>query len=309
MSKDRKIAYLALLGNMILWGLAIPLAKRGFADGLAPSTFLLGRFLLATIISFPLIVVLHKKPQVQSALKPKKLLTIFALEFLGTVVSLWFLYEGVARTTGIEASLIAITAPIFITIGGVLFLKEKEELHELLGLILAIAGTTLLVFGPAANIFIAGSLKGNLLIVCQNLTIAVYYLLAKKAYLGLNKWAVTHISFWTGIVGFSLIQLLQGTSPLHSLQSLVSSHSPWPLIATVYMAIGGSILGLTLYLIGQDKIEASEAAVFTYLEPLIAIPAAMLLLSEHVALTQLLGAAIIGLGVYLTEVRPKGKLT
>jgi len=300
MTKDRKIAYLALLGNLILWGLAIPIAKRGFADGLTPSAFLLGRFILAAAFSLPIILAMRHRPDVRTTFQPKNVLSIIILEILGTVLSLWLLYEGVARTSGVEASLIAITWPIFVVIGAVFFLKEKEERHELVGLALAIAGTVLLVLKPLIDSGLSGNVIGNLLIVGQNIAISAYYLLAKRLYKHWNKWAVTHISFWTGIIGFGLIQLLQGAPILPPL-------SFWPLAAIVYMAIGGSILGLTLYLIGQDKIEASEAAVFTYLEPAIGIPASMLLLKESVSFLEVLGALIIAAGVYLVEIRPKRK--
>lgn len=305
MTQNRKLAYAALLGNMVLWALAIPLAKRGFADGLTPTTFLLGRYVLAAIISLPVITLISRQSTVKSVFRLSNLLKVTLLEILGTVIVLWLLYEGVTRTTAVEASLIAVTWPIFVTIGGVMLLKEKEELHELAGLSLAIAGTTVLVAGPVANGFFTGSLIGNLLILGQNLTGAAYYLLAKRFYQPFNKWAVTHLSFWVGILGFGSIQLLQGISPITSLTGLWTNPSPWPLIATVYMAIGGSILGLTLYLIGQDKIEASEAAVFTYLEPLIGIPASMLLLGETVTPLQIITAIIIALGVFLAEHRPR----
>lgn len=306
MTRERKFAYLALIGNMVLWALAIPIAKRGFADGLTPTTFLLGRYALALPLSLPIILALRRKASVQAAFIPKTLFKIVWLEILGTVVALLLLYEGVARTTAVEASLIAITWPIFVTIGGVLWLKEKEELHELLGLILAIAGTTILVVKPLINgTSLSGNIIGNLLIVGQNISIAIYYLAAKKVYAPLNKWAVTHLSFWVGLLGFAIIQLLQGTSPLASIKEVMVNPSPWPLVAIIYMAVAGSILGLTLYLIGQDKIEASEAAVFTYLEPVISIPASILLLRESVGALEILGAAIIALGVYLVEMRPK----
>lgn len=305
MTRERKIAYLALIGNMVLWALAIPIAKRGFADGLTPTTFLLGRYALALPLSLPIILALRRKASVRAAFIPKTLFKVVLLEILGTVISLLLLYEGVARTTAVEASLIAITWPIFVTIGGVLWLKEKEELHEFLGLILAIAGTTILVVKPLVNgTSFSANIIGNLLIVGQNISIAIYYLAAKKVYAPLNKWAVTHLSFWVGIIGFALLSFFDG-SPLSALSQVITNPSPWPLTAIIYMAVAGSILGLTLYLIGQDKIEASEAAVFTYLEPVISIPAAMLLLRESVGPLEILGAAIIALGVYLVEVRPK----
>lgn len=301
MTSARKLAYAALLGNMILWGLAIPIAKRGFADGLTPGAFLLGRYLLATLCSLPIIIALRRQEDVKTTFSLKNLLTILSLEILGTVIALRLLYEGVARTTAVEASLIAVTWPILVTLGGIFFLKEREERHEILGLILAVVGTFLLVIKPLLHLGSDGNVMGNLLIVGQNLTIAAYYLLAKKFYAHLNKWAVTHVSFWVGIIGFS--------SSWQSLGTVMTAPSAWPLIAIVYMALAGSILGLTLYLIGQDKIEASEAALFTYLEPLVGIPASLLLLGESITLVEILGALVIALGVYLAERRPRSIIT
>jgi len=79
----------------------------------------------------------------------------------------------------------------------------------------------------------------------------------------------------------------------------------WPTIAVVYMGIFGSILGLTLYLIGQDKIEASEASLFTYLQPIFSVPTAILLLSESVSILNIVAIIIIITGVYLAEKRGK----
>ena len=304
MTKSRKLAYLALLGNTLIWGLAIPIVKRGFADGLTPTQFLLARYLIATAVSLPIFFTLPKKSRRQ-VLKLKTLLTIVALEILGTVLALWLLYEGVARTTAIEATLIAITWPIFVIIGGVIFLKEREETHEILGLGLALIGTIILVIRPALIVKNGGSIVGNLLIVGQNISIAAYYLLAKRLYRRLNKWAVTHLSFWVGLAGFTAIMLISGSSPINQITSLLDPFSFWPLFAALYMGLAGSILGLTLYLIGQDKIEASEAAIFTYLQPIFAIPLAIILLQESLSLFELVGAGIIALGVFIVERRPR----
>lgn len=309
MTRSRLLAYAALLGNTFLWALAIPVAKAGFEHGLTPTTFLLGRYIVATALSLPIILALTQvsRKQVRTVLATPRLLKIIALELLGTFFALWLLYEGVARTGAIESSLIAITWPIFVTIGGVLFLKEKEERHEALGLSLAILGTLLLILEPLLNHGLSGTFQGNILILAQNVSIAIYYLLAKKNYQGLNKWVVTHVSFWVGIAAFGAVTLVKGLSPLQELTALIANPSPWPLIAVIYMGLFGSIIALTLYLVGQDKIEASEAAVFTYLQPLFAIPASMLLLRETITRTEIIAALTIAAGVYLTEYRPRRK--
>ena len=70
------------------------------------------------------------------------------------------------------------------------------------------------------------------------------------------------------------------------------------------MGILGSPIAVSLYLYGQDKIEASEATLFSYLQPLIYIPLAVFWLGEKIIPAQLIGLAIIAAGVYLAERRP-----
>ncbi|MCD8484819.1 DMT family transporter [Candidatus Woesebacteria bacterium] len=77
------------------------------------------------------------------------------------------------------------------------------------------------------------------------------------------------------------------------------------LIPALYMAVFGSIIGLTAYIWGQDGIEASEASLFTYLQPIVSIPIATLFLNERVTWPMLLAVVIIALGVMVGEMRWK----
>lgn len=299
LTSNRLAAYLMLVGNAFLWGVAFPIIKLGFLNGLAPLTFLLARFFFAVIFSLPIgIIAIKKNPPTF-----KQLTTIVLLELLGTVATLSLLYIGLNHTTSIEATLIAVTWPIFVTIGGVFFFKEKEEKNELIGLSIAIIGTILLVIEPILRKGFSGALLGNILIFLQNISMAAYLLLAKKHYKKLNKWVTTHISFWLAFLVFAAYSLFAGHSPITQITTLFTQSARSPLIASLYMGIFGSVIGLTLYLKGQEKIEASEASLFTYLQPLFAVPTAYLLLSEHIKPLEITAILIIILGVYLAEKR------
>lgn len=293
MTKKRLLAYFCLLTNVLLWGVALPIAKKGFDAGLSPTVFLFLRMLIAGLLSLPIVFLLRLK-----APKFNQLIQIVALEIIGQVIALVFLYEGLKQTTSIEATLISSTWPLMATLGGILFLREKERKNELVGLIIAVCGTLFIVARPLLDQKLNGHLTGNLYIFIYTLLNVAYFLLAKKMYTSLNKWLITFISFWTSTVGFGLILFTR--SPL-TLDLLPLTF--WPLVAIIYMAIFGSILGLTLYLIGQDKIEASEAALFTYLNPLVAIPASYLLLHESINPLDFIGIAIIVVGVILAQKR------
>jgi drug/metabolite transporter (DMT)-like permease len=296
--KPRTIAYIALILNSLIWGLALPIVKLGFNQGLSPTFFLFSRFFLALLFSLPILFFILKSKSIRSQINLQNIATIIALELLGTFLALFLLYEGVAHTSAIASSLIAITWPIFVILGGIFIFKEKEEKNEWAGLILAITGTAVLVISPLfTNGFkVGGSTTGNLLIIGQNVAIAAYYLLAKKFYKNLNKWLVTHISFWVGTVSFGIVLFLQNGFTIPIL-------TPISLIAILYMAILGSIVALTLYLIGQENIEASEASLFTYTQPLFALPFAIIFLGESISSIQILASILILTGVIVAEKR------
>jgi drug/metabolite transporter (DMT)-like permease len=296
-------SYGFLLINTFTWAAAFVMVKPALAVT-TPFRFLMYRYLLAVVLSLP--ILWYYRRQIKKTLA--KLPQIIGLELIGTVLALSLVYAGLARTTALEASLLGTSLPLFITLGGVIFLKEKEELHEWLGTLIAFAATIYLVMGPALsaapalrNIF----LLGNLLIIGHNLANMVYFPLAKKTYSGLPKMLVTTISFYVGLISFFILSLIESHGSLEYLLLKITSDSNQPSVwlASGYMAIFGSIIGLTTYIKGQDGIESSEASLFIYLQPLIYIPLAYLVLGEQISLAQVAGLGVILLGVVIAEKR------
>lgn len=295
MSPKRKLAYLALIINTIVWGLAAPIVKPSLSVT-TPERFLFYRFLIAAAVSLPILIPLLLKLK----LKIKDYLKIFGLELIGTTIILWIIYTSLKLTSAIESSLIYSTSPIFVTLAGILFLKERETRREWRGLGLALIGTLIVVLGPALadGVKFAGSTIGNSLMLLQNLIWAGYLVLAKRIYRRIPKLAVTGLSFWVGTITFAVISWPQG-NPLRLFFTEMGNLSVFT--AVIYMAVFGSIIGATTYLYGQNLIEVSEATLFTYLEALVAIPASMLLLAEKPSFLTIIGLAVISLGVFIGE--------
>jgi drug/metabolite transporter (DMT)-like permease len=295
---NRTRAYLALLTMAVIWGAALPIVKPSL-EFVSPYQFLYLRYLIATPLTLPVLFYYLIK------LKPsaKILLRITALELLGTVLLLPILYFGLEQTSALEASLIGATGPIFIVLGGIIFLHEKQETHEWLGLGLSFFGTLILVFAPlitGKNESFTLSFAGNSLIFLYNLIYVLYVLLAKKFYRTIPKLFVSSLSYPIALICFFLAIFFSGGSTSPFLLTI-----PQVALASGYMAIPGSIIALTLFLYGQNLIEASEASLFTYLQGVVAIPVAVLWLKERLTWPMLLAIIIISLGVFLAEARPK----
>lgn len=302
---SRFTSYVLLSINTLVWGAALIVVKPAFSVT-TPIRFLFYRYFFAVILSLP--ILWHYLPKLKK--KTQTILKITLLELLGTTTALTLLYMGLNLTTAIEASLIITTTPIFVILAGVIFLKEREEKHELLGLLIAFTGTVALVSLPLINGGAQNqglSLTGNLLIIGQNIVNAIYLILAKKHYHRLPKLLVVSISFYVGLLSFFILSLLEANGSVFSLATSVMSDfnftSVW--VASLYMALFGSIIGLTTYIKGQDNIEASEASLFTYLQPLVYIPLGIILLQEKFNVWQGVSLLLILLGVVIAEKRSK----
>ncbi|MEA3355566.1 MAG: DMT family transporter [Patescibacteria group bacterium] len=299
MTKRTK-AYLSLSITALIWGPAFAVIKPSLSV-ISPFQFLYFRYLIAAPLTLPLIFYYYKK------LKPnlKTILTVSTIEFFGTPLALSILYLGLAKTSALEASLIGATSPILATIGGIIFLKEKEERLEWIGLSISFFGSLLLIVEPliTGKAFASSfSLSGNLMIFSYNLLSTTYYLLAKKHYQNLPKLFPTSIGYSISLISFFIfLKLTQSSTPI----SLLST--PSVATAAIYMGFFGSIIALTTRMYGQDQIEASEASLFNYLHGVIAIPASYFLLKEIPTIKQIIAILVISFGVFIAEYRP-GKI-
>ncbi len=305
MSKRAK-AYLFLILTTITWGALLPVVKLGFNDSeITPFRYLFYRFLLAGVLSIP--IILHYLKKIKH--KWQTIITIILLEIIETTLALSCLYIGLKMTSALETNLIATSLPLFVILGGIIFLKERQDRREWLGLIFALVGTTLISLEPlwSGNDQFSGSMTGNLLVIGHNILTAIYFILAKKYYRKIPKLFVSGISFFVGIVTFGFLSLAQLDFNFTNLASNIIFELSSPLIlgVIIFAAIFGSIIGLTAYIQGQNEIEASEASLFTYLQPAIYIPLGYILLKETVTPIQIFSLLIVVFGVYIAGSKKK----
>ena len=219
---------------------------------------------------------------------------LLILGLLGGPLTLIPFYYGIDVTSSIEASLLESISPIFTVLGGILILRETLRRKEIIGIAFAIFGTLLLAVEPllSSSGFSALSVKGNVLIIISDLIWAYFLIYSKKDHV--DPISLSFVSFVICIPFFLIMVALEGSSfYIH----------PQAIPGIIYMAIGGSIIAFWAYQEGQKLIEASEAAVFTYLKPAFAIPLALIWLHEPFSSVTMIATAIIITGVYLSENR------
>ena len=289
-------AYGWLLLNTVCWGAALVVVKPALSYVTA-FEFLFYRFVLAGVLTLPWLIKLLLQARWRHHL-PKLILN----EVLGVIIYLALLYEGLARTSAIEASLLTTTLPFFVILAGVIVLKEKQTGREWRGFVLSFVGILMISVLPLLNQSGLGtgvSIGGNLLVLLANVAGALYYVTAKRWYKKVPKLLAAMVGFWVGAIGFGVLAVVMGQGGgLIGLAQIAAGNLSQPavLFASLYMAIAGSIIGLTAYIKGQDLIEASEASLFDYLQPLIYLPLGIIFLGELISLGQVLGLALVVVG-------------
>ncbi len=288
-SKNRLTAYSLLLLNAALWGFAVPIIKESL-NHTTPTLFLFYRFIIASLFFFPIFLYYKAKVKHQKI----NYFHHLCLAILGTPLVLLPLFYGLAVSSAIETSIIESASPIFVFLGGLVYLKEKASHKEWMGVLLALFGTLLLTVYPILQHTATSlSIQGNLLVILSNLFWAGFLLLSKKDHTD-----PIYLSFFSFLISIPFFFVLHILTPNYSF-----TLSPAALPGILYMAIGGSIIAFWAYQEGQRRILVSEASIFSYLKPVFTIPLAYLWLKEPFTPLAMLSTAIIILGVYLSEKR------
>lgn len=300
MDKNRLTAYLLLLTTAILWGIAAPVIKVTVA--ILPSfTFLFYRFLIVSILFFPIFIFIAKREKETL----KSLLPIVPLGFLGVPLCLVLVFLGFERTTAIDGSLITAITPILIVIAGVAFLKEKVTKLERVGLAITVSGSVIIILQPLVNRTALSweHAFGNFLILLSGVVWTSYVILSKVEFKKHSPFIITAVSFFTGLVIIAPLALFETNFQIiNSPFFLLNSPA---LGGVLYMAIPSSIVAYLTFELGLKRIEASEATVFAYLQPVFAAPLAFFWLGEKISSGFLIGACVIVLGIILAEYQPR----
>lgn len=303
MNRHRIIALWYLLLVSIIWGVAGPVIKHTLGD-FPPLIFLTYRFGLNSIVTLLLWRSSIKLPK-----KNDRKIHILLYSLLVVPVTLGLLFYGYNFTSALEGTVISTVGPIFASLAGLWFLNEHVTKREFVGLLIALAGTLLLLFEPllhGQSIVVSGSVLGNTLIVLSVVAETAGLILAKVTLREtISPFVLTSISF---LVGFIVIAPLAVAT--HGLPMIISTILHAPLMAHAgvwFMAFASGLLAYTLKNKALKTIEIGESSVFNYLYPIWAAPLALYWLGEQITFPFIVASVIITVGVFLAEFKKSRK--
>lgn len=195
-------------------------------------------------------------------------------------------FWAVPRTGVALTALLAIcSAPIMITVGAALALKERPTRATLIALSLAVGGTAMVLAGPHAaggrpRDFWAGAIAA----IGAGLSYAVYAVTAKGL---LHRVAPLPLA----AVTFSLAALLLTPALALERDAAAQLAAGWPLL--VYLGVVPTAAAYVVFGAGLRRVPATAAGIATLLEPLTAAALGVVVFGERLGAVGWIGAALL----------------
>ena len=198
------------------------------------------------------------------------------LHFIAWITSL--------RYTSVASSVVLVsTSPIWVAIGGFIFLREKPGKLLLSGIAVTLIGSV--VISGSDFYFDRQRLIGNALAVLGALFAAVYLLIGRRLRAGIDTLPYVAVVYTAAaIVAFAFI-LLTGT-PFYGFDARTT-------LLLVAIAVFPQVIGHTSFNWALKYFSASAVAVVTLGEPIGASTLAWIFLGEKISFVQFAGGVII----------------
>jgi drug/metabolite transporter (DMT)-like permease len=244
------------------------------------------RLFFSTVIILPLFL-MKNLGEIKTMSKKDWLFSTIAGVFLAFHFILWF--ESLNYTSVASSVVLVTLQPLFAFIGTYLFFKEKVSKIAMFSGIIAIIGSVIISWG---DFQISGlALLGDMLALAACAMVTAYLLFGQ----GIRK---RHsLTLYTFIVyGISSITLLMYCLLLRY------PLAPYPMADWYYfllLALVPTLLGHSLFNWSLKWVSTNTISVMILFEPVGAIILAYYFLGEKVILTQVIGGAVIMLGIIL----------
>lgn len=212
------------------------------------------------------------------------------LGLFGVIVNQICFIEGLARTTPSHSALIITTTPVLTATFGLLLGRERPHRSALVAIALALAGVLVLL--RADNLELRAEwVRGDLLTATNAASFALFLVLSKNVVRRLGPTAATTGLLCWGCLGTSLY----GGHALTHLDT--SAVTPRIVVLAAYIVIFPTVLAYLLNSWALARIDASQVALFIYLQPILASTLSVIVLGEPVTPRLLLASALVFLGV------------
>lgn len=291
----------AFLGCMI-FGFTFVFTKQVLNAGMSPYALLAWRMIIASLAMAALAACGVFKMRFGG----KRLLRLLPVSLAEPC--LYFVFEsyGIARTTASESGTIISFIPITVLIFTRLFFKERHTRGQLIGVLLSVIGIICVVLSGGFSARF--SLSGYLLLFGAVFSAAFYNIGVRSVQDEFNSAEITFGNNVLGLLFFTLLACGEGlVNGNFAAMWLLPLQNTQVLMNILLLALGASIGAFMLIIYAIGAIGPTRYSTFAGITTITSILFGLILLGERMLPGQLLGAAMVIVGVwsanYFTEAR------
>lgn len=285
-------AHLSLLGTNIFFAVNYTAVKYLLGNGFMKP---FGLNIIRVAVTSALFWIMYLFAPKKTGIAKKDYGRFFLCALSGIAVNQLLFIKGLSFTYSIHASLLMLSTPIMITFIAAWVLKERLTVNKLVGLSLGIAGALILILAKEKTGNPSEILLGDILIILNAMSYAVYFILVKPLMRTYDPIMVLRVIFTIGF--FLMLPFCLGEFRDISWPGMHMKE--WLVLALI--VIGGTFLAYILNIYGLKILGASVAGAYIYSQPLFAAAIAILVLGEELSLYKILAGLCICLGVYLAN--------
>lgn len=283
----KRKAHLATFCANLIYGANFSIAKLVMPEMIKPSGFILLRVFFATILFWIMKFFTAKNQQIER----KDMFRFFLLGLFGVAINQLLFFNGLARTSNINAALIMTSNPVMVLVFAALLVGERITFQRIGGIALGITGAALLIL--MSNVRGIGSFSGDLMVFTNAASYAIFIVMVKPMMQKYNTWVVLGWTFFFGL----LIVIPFGYSDL----SLInwSTFEPIHWMAVVFVIFFTTFLAYLLNTLGLKELSPAVVSYYIYLQPIFATAISMAIHHESLQWIQILACFLIFAGVWL----------
>ena len=208
---------------------------------------------------------------------------------------------GITHTTASESGIFLACIPVVSLLASTVILHKKPSKRQVLGILITLVGVlvTVLVVGISSSL----SVVGYLFLVIAVISYALYSVFVQKAS-DYTEVEITYVMLAAGAVVFTILSIAESffKGNLNLLLILPLKDTNF-LIAILYQGIGCSVIAFFLSNMAIARIGVNRTSSFIGVSTVVSIISGAILLQESFSIYQIIGAIIIIIGVYISNIK------
>jgi len=289
-TRSSRIDWLIFIALGFFWGSSYLFIKIGVDHGLQPFTLIMFRLLIGFLL-LASVVSLFREPLPRD---PRMYGHLFVMGVINIAIPFSLITYAEQAVDSSLASVINSGVPLFVIVIAAIFLKgETVTLNRLAGLVVGFVGVAILVGLDVTNLGSADTM-GELALVGATISYAAGNVYAKAHVHGLRPMIPALFQVFFGL-------LVTGTLAFVTEHPLAVVPAPEAILAVVWLGLLGSGLAYLCYFRILQHWGATRTSLVAYLLPVYGIVLGAIVLSEPIARSTLIGAALVIGGIALVN--------